>query len=277
MLVRTTPLPFRQASVGETVAPATLRKGGRRLGFPLAGFQRPNAFHCSSAELGRRYSGSSDQTSSRWPARNRARPSRSRLAARGCCCSTATRATAHRQPALDLAQPRTTYPGLWPPICEPLGHGTDGQLGDGPPAVGAAHEGLHVDPVLLGVGEDVHRVARRLGLFRDRGEGIDGDQRTAGGIGEGLGGHDADAQAGVAAGATADDHPVDLPGTPVLLGQQGGHRRRQVAGIAPILLQQTPADQSFPLRHGHLALAARRFHDQQTRLDVFTHAPCPRP
>ncbi len=88
---------------------------------------------------------------------------------------------------------------------EPIGEGADGQFGQRPPVTSVANERLHVDLVLLRVGEDIDAGDGCRNLQSECGERIDGDQGAAGGVGERLGGHDADAQSCITAGTTADD------------------------------------------------------------------------
>ena len=93
------------------------------------------------------------------------------------------------------------------------------------------------------------------------GEGVHGEQIAAGGVGERLGGYDADAQAGVAAGTAADDHRMHVARLPLLLGQKSRQGRNQIARMPAGFFQKAHAAQLVAQRQRDLGRAARCLQD----------------
>ncbi len=96
---------------------------------------------------------------------------------------------------------------------------------------------MDVDPILLSVGDDLDPGRLGGGLVGDDGQRGDRDQPAARGIGQGLGRHQPDPQAGVAARPLTDEDGSEIGRPPALLGQQSLNGRRQVAGMTALFVE----------------------------------------
>src|SRR5262249_50721697 len=108
--------------------------------------------------------------------------------------------------------------GLHQPTGNRLNRERNGRLQDG--AWPASRKALYVNLIMLRVGNHIERrnLARRLS--GDDRKSVHRDKRAAGREGERFGGHYPDAEARVAAWATADDDPGELARRPAGLRKQ---------------------------------------------------------
>ncbi len=118
-----------------------------------------------------------------------------------------------------------------------------------------SRESLDVELVLLGVGDDLDGESRLRSLVSDGRKRVDGQQCAAGGVGECLRGHDADAQAGGAAGTAA-----------ALVSEEVANGGRQVAGMPACFVETAFAQQPLALGQRDEADAVRCLDDEQQRL-----------
>ena len=171
-------------------------------------------------------------------------------------------------------QPRTTYPGGRVALGEPFMEWDNGERTNSL-CVGVGwlpRELLEVDLVLLGIADDIEERHIRRRLRGNGIERIDGNEDRARGIRERLGRHDADAQAGVASGAAADDDSYQIAGPPTLLLEQGANGGRQVASMAAGGVERPCGPYPRSGRQSNLPATAGSFQDQPALHLVFIHA-----
>src|SRR5260370_32257917 len=102
---------------------------------------------------------------------------------------------------------------------------------------------LDINLSLVGIREYFDGIHSGRGIGSNGRKGIHGKQGASGGISKRLGGHDADAQARIAAGSPADDNGLHVARFPLLLPQQLSHAWSEIAARAARLVQPAPSQQ----------------------------------
>lgn len=126
---------------------------------------------------------------------------------------------------------------------------------------------------LLGVGQHMQGIDLGRSLPCEDRKGFEGKHRTADRVGQGLGGHESDPQAGVAAGTDGDDDAVQIAHLPGAILQQAVGVRHQVAGMAPGFFQRQRCQHPVALGQGYPTLAVGRFQEQQSGIGIHQTIP----
>ena len=126
--------------------------------------------------------------------------------------------------------------------------GSDGQCRYGNRNLlrGTTLKALYVNFVLLGVGDDIDESCALGGLQGDGGEGVECEDCATRGVGESLGGHHANSQAGVAARTATHGDGLHIPRLPANLLQRVGDGRGQIVRMAVRLVEPCVARTVVP-------------------------------